>query len=222
MKVTCPECGTPIPPARMNVAANAAVCPNCGEAFALSKLVERGDVPPEFDLNHPPPGAWYREEVRGWRIGASTRSPAAFIFVIFVFSVCYQMSWLEVDFFGYLSGSPFRPFAILVFGGMALVNTFGRVEVTVADAEGRVFTGVGPLGWTRRFDWSGVTQVEQEPLGKFARRSEHGRVIVLRGKTRLRFGTQLSEARRNYLIHGLRRLRKVAGMATGRTSQHDL
>ncbi|MBI2477147.1 MAG: hypothetical protein HYV60_00350, partial [Planctomycetia bacterium] len=68
----------------MNVATDVAVCPNCGEVFPLSSIVATQDVPTEFEINDPPAGAWFYDDFRGWRIGASTRSRAAFFLVPFM------------------------------------------------------------------------------------------------------------------------------------------
>ena len=42
----------------------------------------------------------------------------------------------------------------------ALVSLFGHVSVRIGPDGGRVFTGVGPLGWARRFDPAEVESVE--------------------------------------------------------------
>ena len=49
-----------------------------------------------------------------------------------------------------------------VFWTIALMAVCGKVVVTVNGNEGTVFVGIGPLGWTRSFDWSAVTVIRQE------------------------------------------------------------
>ncbi len=83
----------------------------------------------------------------------------------------------------------------------------GRIELIVAGSTGKLFAGVGPLGWTRRFNWSEVTKIDEDVLG-YEYSGSNGQVISLVGKTRLKFGSMMSEARRYYLLQGLRVLRE--------------
>ncbi len=217
MKVHCPNCQTLIPTAQMNIATDIAACPSCDEVFELSSIVSPNDVPVEFDINDPPKGAWFYDDIRGWRIGASTRSPIAFFLVPFMcvwsgFSLggIYgtQIAKGEFDLQSSLFGIPFV-LGTLLFGSIALMSVFGRVEVIVTDSAGRVFTGIGPLGWTRRFDWSAVTVIEEDGMGpRYA--GSNGHAIAIAGKTRLKFGGMLTDARRYYLLQGLRTLRQRA------------
>jgi hypothetical protein len=202
-----------IPSAQLNVATDVAVCPRCDEVFALSSMVVTEDVSPEFDINDPPKGAWFYDDFRGWRIGASTRSPAAFFIVPFMcvwsgFSLggIYGTQFVkgEFDLSMSLFGIPFF-LGTLLFGAFAVMTVFGRVEVAVTDTAGRFFWGVGPIGWTRRFDWSAVTRIE-EGVPDSNNLGSTGQVISLEGKTRLSFGGMVSEARRYYLLQGLRLL----------------
>ena len=215
MKATCPRCNTPIPAELMNVATDVAACPDCGEVVALSSLIATHDVSPEFDINDPPAGAWFHDEIRGWRIGASTRSPMA------VFIVPFMCVWSGIALWGvygtqiakgefHLGTSLFGiPFVLgtLFLGGLAAMTVCGRVEVIVENTAGRIFAGVGPIGWTRRFDWSHVTQIEEDVPG-YDYTGGNGRVISLVGKGRLKFGSMLSDSRRYFVLQGLRVLRQ--------------
>lgn len=195
----------------MNVATDVAACPNCSEVFPLSSIVATSEVSPEFDINDPPAGAWYQDDFQGWRIGASTRSPMAFFLVPFMcvwsgFSLggIYgtQIAKGEFDLGTSLFGIPFV-LGTLLFGGLAVMTVCGRVDLIVAGSTGKLFTGVGPLGWTRRFHWSEVTKIDEDVLG-YEYSGSNGQVISLVGKTRLKFGSMMSEARRYYLLQGLR------------------
>lgn len=217
MKVTCPKCTKVIPAAQMNVATDVAACLKCGEVFPLSSIVATHDISPEFDINNPPPGAWFHDDFRGWRIGASTRSPSAFFLVPFMcvwsgFSLggIYgtQIAKGEFNLAASLFGIPFV-IGTLVLGSVAVMSICGRIDVIVADAAGRVFTGVGPFGWTRRFDWSEVKRIEEDVLG-YRYSGSNGLVISLVGRNRLKFGSMMSETRRYFLLQGLRTLRRRA------------
>ena len=215
MKAICPACRSQIPPEQINVAANVAACAHCGEVFALSSLTETQPAAPEFDLAEPPSGAWYRQEMRGWRIGATTRSPIAFFLVPFMcvwsgFSLggLYGMQIVngKFDLFMSLFGLPFL-IGSLLFGGLAAMTVCGRIEVSTSDNEGRVFAGIGPFGWTRRFDWDQITEIKEEVPG-YHYTGIRGQVISLVGNTRIKFGSMLSDQRRYYLLQGLRALQQ--------------
>jgi hypothetical protein len=89
------------------------------------------------------------------------------------------------------------------------MTVVGRIDVIVTDTAGRLFIGIGPFGWTRRFDWSEVTRIEEDVLG-YQYSGSNGQVISLVGKTRLKFGSMMSEARRYFVLQGLRVLRHRA------------
>jgi hypothetical protein len=218
MEASCPKCHALIPAAQVDVATDVAGCPTCGEVFALSSIVATQDVSPEFDINDPPAGAWFYDDFRGWRIGASTRSPAAFILLAFwcvglgvVVDRLYgrQIATGEFNLAASLFGIPFV-LGTLLCGGLTAMRVFGRIDVLVTETAGRVFTGVGPFGWTRRFDWSNVTRIEEQVLGYDYPGNGDGQVISLVGKKRLKFGSMMSDLRRHFVLQGLRVLRQRA------------
>lgn len=183
----------------------------------LSSIVVTKDISPAFDINDPPKGAWFYDDFCGWRIGASTRSPAAFFLIPFMcgwsgfsLGIIYgtQIAKGEFDFVISLFGIPFI-LGTLLLGGIAVMTVCGRIDVIVEDTSGRLFIGVGPFGWTRRFDWSEITWIEEDVLGYYYSGS-HGQVISLVGNTRLKFGSMMSEKRRYFLLQGLRILRQRA------------
>lgn len=213
MKITCPACNSPIRASQMNVATDVAVCEGCQETFSISSVLGAGKgVPEEFDQFNPPRGAWFEDTGVGWRVGSTTRSAAAFFLVPFMcvwsgFSLggIYGMQIVNGEFNLFLSlfGIPFL-LGTLLFGSIAVMTVCGRTMVTVEGSEGRIFAGVGPVGWTRRFDWSSITAVEEDFMGYYQSGSS-GHVIALVGQTRLKFGSMLNDARRYYVLQVLRR-----------------
>lgn len=104
-----------------------------------------------------------------------------------------------------LFGIPFV-LGTLFLGSMAVMSVCGKVIVSVdRDGEGQVFTGVGMIGWTRRFHWASMTAVEEAPVDR-NRFPFNGFSISIIGQSRLKFGTMLSEPVRFYLIQSLRYL----------------
>ena len=214
MKITCPSCQSVIPACRLNVGTDVAVCEKCNEAFSISALVSGGHGADDFDINDPPRGAWFEDSDGSWRIGATTRHPIAFFLVPFMcvwsgFSLggIYgsQIAKGKFDLGTSLFGIPFV-LGTLLFGSIAVMSVCGKLTVTInRNDDGRVFSGVGPFGWTRRFNWALITAVEEEPVGH-QHPGSNGLAISLIGQSRLKFGSMLSEPRRYYVMQVLRKL----------------
>jgi hypothetical protein len=188
------------------------MCPTCKEAFALSELVAQGHEV-DIDLSEPPSGTWFRTEANGWELGGTTRHPIAFFLVPFMcvwsglsLGGIYGSQIIQGKFNLVMSlfGLPFVAGTVL-FGSIMLMTIVGKVTLRVDDGDGVVFTGVGPLGWSRRFRWDDVNRVE-EIATSYQSPGNSGRMLALEGKTRLTFGSLLSQGRRFYFLQVLRRM----------------
>jgi hypothetical protein len=93
----------------------------------------------------------------------------------------------------------------LTVAAMALTSLFGRTEVTLESRRGRVFTGVGPIGWKRNFEVSEVkdTRIEQ----KYNREGRDSFTILLetREGKQIKFGSLLTNERRQFMVGALRK-----------------
>jgi hypothetical protein len=194
----------------MNVVTDVACCRECDEVFALSSLVQSSPTGP-VDLNDPPRGCWYREEFDGFAVGATTRHPRAFVLVPFMcvwsgFSLggIYgsQIVNGKFDLMMSLFGIPFV-LGTLFIGSTALMAVCGRVVVRVHDSAGEVFTGIGPIGWRRLFDSHEITAVRVEPY--LSGNNQRSLTIALDGRDKMRFGSGLTEARRDFVANVLRK-----------------
>lgn len=209
MKFTCPTCARVFQPENINVQTDLALCPACGNAARLSELADT-----DFDrdaLASPPPGAWFRETMNDVVIGATTRSPLAFFLVPFMcvwsgasLGGIYGSQIVSGKFNPFLSlfGLPFVAGSVL-FWSLALMAIWGKVEVRLRDRRGEIFTGIGSIGWKRPVDLAEVTRISEERFARRRSQAESGR-ILLEGKTRLRFGSTLTEPRRLFVINALR------------------
>ncbi|MBX3402104.1 MAG: hypothetical protein KF699_01700 [Phycisphaeraceae bacterium] len=98
------------------------------------------------------------------------------------------------------------PFVTIGLGVLcaALVALLGRVEVRLRGPDGAVFTGIGPIGWRRRFDASRVKAV------KFAESSvetngKRQKLIAIEGEEKtVKFGSVLTDQRRVWLAGALK------------------
>jgi hypothetical protein len=102
------------------------------------------------------------------------------------------------------------PFILI---GLAMLAGFisslgGHTEVRFRSSEGKVFTGFGPLGWSRRFVPSAVRQVrvagESEGLSDGRGRNKTSIIIETGEGKPLKFGSMLSEERREFVAAALR------------------
>jgi len=198
----------------MNAANDVAVCAGCGEAFKLSEIMEDASDP-AFDPLSPPAGAWFEQGVNGWTVGASTRSYMAFFLVPFM---CIWSGGSHGGIYGTqfyfhkftlilsLFGIPFLLGSILL-GTAALMAIFGKVTLTIEYDEAMLFTGIGPIGWRRRFLFSDISRVEETTRWRGGQNTNGTtRVISLEGKRRVVFGNQLNEARRYFVVQCIRRM----------------
>ena len=213
MKISCPSCSKRLASSDINVASDVAVCPQCGEVFAVSSIVSAGRDVTNFDVRQPPSGVSFYDSGFEWTITASTRSPIAFFLVPFMF--VWSGFSLGGIYGGQIAAGKFSlllslfgiPFLLgtFLFGAIAIMAVCGKIVVSSTRNQGRIFTGVGPLGWTRKFDWGSVNAVEEnETLNSSSRRTGH--TIALVGQTRLKFGSMLSDEKRFYIVQTLRQL----------------
>jgi hypothetical protein len=209
MQVVCPRCRQVLGGDAINVVTDVARCARCDQVFALSALVHALALG-RVDRDTPPRGAWYQADFNGFVVGATTRHPIA------LFLVPFMCVWSGFS-LGGIYGSQLMhgrfnlgmslfgiPFVVgtLIFGSIALMAACGKVVVRVLDSEGEVFTGIGSLGWRRPFDGSQVSSVRIEPYATGQNRT--AMTIVLDGPHKLRFGSGLTEARRDFIAGVLR------------------
>lgn len=94
--------------------------------------------------------------------------------------------------------TPFVIIGLAVAAG-CLVSLGGRVEVRLRGPDGFVFTGIGPIGWRRRFDASKVKAVRFVD-SSYEKNGKRDRLIAIEGEHRtVKFGSVLSEPRRLWI-----------------------
>jgi hypothetical protein len=235
MQVTCPTCGGAIGADDVNVSKDVAMCRACNQVFAFSSLTGSGAAAAsqesQVDLDDPPPGCRFEWRPSGFTVSGSTRSWLALMLIPFAIGW-----WSFLSFFvgailmGKInnsgegaaeeaaegSGLPvafmllfMTPFFAAGLGMIAqvLVLLFGRTEVTVEGNEACVFTGFGLIGRRKRFDWGGVTRIqEQTPPTSMPMQMPMSGGIVLEGKDRIVLGRLLNESRRYFVAAALKRM----------------
>jgi hypothetical protein len=235
---TCPRCKEVIPSEDVNVANDIAFCRKCNLSHRLSTLTLGTAVDENVDVNRPPAGTWYLREGNAVVIGSTHRSIgqafALLLFCLFwngivsVF-VCLALAstlhhlglplpeWVPIlkgnvmpvgmTLFLWLFLTPF----IAIGGGLAatfLSCLAGRTELRVDDGQGILFTGIGALGFRKRFSTSDIRDVRIEDKrwrdsdGDSRRKTQI--VLETTGKP-INFGSMLTEERRRFLAGAVKR-----------------
>ena len=214
MKLSCPKCGRNIETNNINLQTDVAQCIICYEVFKISESFNT-PAASNFSISSPPKGAWYDKEFDKVTVGASTRSPIAFFIVPFMIvwsggslGGIYgtQIASGEFSFFTSLFGLPFL-IGTLIFGSLAVMSVAGKVEVVIENSVAKIFVGVGGLGWTRTFDWNKVQIIREEnTAARYPGGFNSG--IVLEGEARIKFGTNLNENRRYFILNVLKQQKR--------------
>ncbi|MAE61448.1 MAG: hypothetical protein CMJ49_08850 [Planctomycetaceae bacterium] len=194
------------------MATDLAFCPRCNDAFKPSESIDRDAVTADI-LHDPPRGAWFRDDIDKMIVGASTRTPFACFIIPFTcvwaggsMTAIYgsQIANGEFDLVASLFGIPFLIGSIILVTVSAM-SVCGKVEVSIG-SDSAVFVGVGPLGWTRRFDWDAVQAIKDAPMPMPMPGGFFGG-ILLDGHHRLKFGSNLNEKRRHFVLNALKYLK---------------
>ena len=225
MEITCPSCRARIAMDDINVSTDVALCRSCGNTFRLSEIAFGGmfTAPlPSIDLNSPPSGCWYTPMADGFRAGATTRSWMA------LFVVPFTCVWSGGSMFGIygtqiikghfslfptLFGIPFLIGSIFLVS-WCLMSVAGHVTITRHSDQLSIFTGVGPIGWTRTCPLSDFSTVPDGFANLSAWNNREGASIRLEGNRALAFGSMLSTERRYFLVKVLQTALRDAGRSS--------
>ena len=215
-KLICPKCRAEIPLDDVNVARDIALCRQCGQTWSYGDLMT--DLQSDYVIPQtPPPGTWFHEQgPREFTVGTTTRSAGAFFLVPFMcvwsgFSLggIYgtQIYHRQFNLFESLFGIPFF-LGTLLFGSIAVMSVCGKMTVSINGDDGVIFTGVGPVGWRRKFNWRRVTAIRRTQQ---MNRNGVSDQITFEGEKRLNFASGVRAERLDYLLAVLRKKWRETG-----------
>jgi len=226
MSEICPSCRSEIAIEDINVSTDIALCRSCDRTFSFSEIVGGRSPAGGAELNSPPRGAWFEQLPNGFRVGAATRSWMALFLVPFTcvwagmsLSGIYGRQILSRNFnaFDSLFGPPFLIGSCLLIG-MCAMTVAGKVEISKTDDQLKVFTGIGPIGWSRNFIWPGFTSVREDNGRGVFNFNRQASVVVLEGKGRVTFETMWSEERHYFVLSALRTMLKGTSRVQSNTA----
>ncbi len=170
MKLICPTCAE-VDSMKFNMESDVACCNHCGGLFPLSRVVAQSQWRADFlNLPDPPPGVVFSTRRDGWTIEASTRDTSnvwrLLALALFFLGFAVNFGWQAIAQWTTNVGAFVFIAAFGTVGLMALwsclMYLFGRVEIRNDDGNGRVFSGIGLVGFTKRFAWRDVVSIEVE------------------------------------------------------------
>jgi hypothetical protein len=215
-KITCPKCRAEIPLDDVNVARDIALCRQCGQTWSYGDLM--ADLQSDYPIPQTPPaGTWFHEQgPRAFTVGVTTRSLGA------LFIVPFTCVWAGGSMTGIYGTQIYRrhfelgqslfgiPFLLgsIVLVSLAAMTICGKMTVSVDGDDGVIFTGVGPIGWRRRFNWRKVTSIRRTQQMNRNGMSEQ---ITFDGEKRLNFAGGIKAERLDYLLAVLRKKWRESG-----------
>ena len=203
----CPHCGVTVALDDVDVPRDTAHCRACGETSSLALLCDIAGLA-AVDLTQPPRRVRVRTDPRGSaRIECRRVLPAVRIVAPFTLLAGGGALWLiydrscaggVFDIARFLLVIPFTIIAVVLLC-ITVYTLFGRWVITLAPGRGTVFTGVGPLGWRRRFEYDRHSHVSVQPTDDKVNDEPLTGVVVHAGTKRLAFGTLLSDEAKRFV-----------------------
>lgn len=224
----CPACGEPISAEQMNLAEGVALCPSCGQLSRLADVVGAAGPAAEL-LDQTPPGCRVTMWGQEIRVLAPLRSIGALmgtvffalfwngivsVFVLIALAGLYTNlvgplpAWfpapnmddpmpLGMTLFLCIFLLPFITIGASLLAA-ALLYTAGKIEVRIGDHEALVRTGIAFLAWSRRFD---PTEVRRVDVGttSWETNGRPGRTVVIEADRHVKFGSLLTDERREWM-----------------------
>lgn len=162
-----------------------------------------------FDINKPPKGAWIRQEADALVLGVSTFSVISALSWLFAIIIAvYFLSRVFVRETGFGEWESFLNFMVILFLGVAIICflqvIFGKIEVTIDDSTGKIFTGIGQYGLIQSFSIKKVSKIKK--CGYFIRNGTITYILIEEGERLIRFGNDLSTSKLNYLFVTITRI----------------
>jgi len=211
VNVKCPACHSTIPLEDINVSTDIALCRQCSKTYSFAELCE-DQASLDVDISRPPRGAWFNHQGMDSVAGATTRAWGALFLVPFAavwsggsLGGLYGSQIIKGKFelLPSLFGIPFLLGSCLLVT-LASMSACGKVVVRRSGDDGSIFQGVGPFGWTRRFRWSDIKAVRVGSK-KWKQNGRNDSFIELEATKPIRFGSLLSETRRDFIVAVLKR-----------------
>lgn len=204
---TCPKCRSVIPLGDINVSQDMALCRRCGTATPFSVLCGIAEIP-AVSLDTPPKGVRVSQDFRG-----ETEITYRRISKIVLFLIPFTLLWSGGSLGGIygkqimrgtfdpedsLFGLPFLIGTIVLLSILAYC-LFGVWKIRLSQGTGTVFTGVGPLGWTRNFSFSRESLVTLQPGSVKVNNVRQKAICIKSAGTDFLFGATIQDDAKRFI-----------------------
>ncbi|MFH4968991.1 hypothetical protein V8G61_12370 [Gaetbulibacter sp. M240] len=221
----CEKCHQTISFKDIDIENNHVKCKACGHESEVSQFFadfaskfqdnlgfNPKQVDPNFDIHKPPKGAWIHRKFNDTIIGATTRSLkgvivilAAVLFTRIVYNLVYIDIIQKND---YNTETVIIGLIFVVLLGflynLSLMGLFGKVEITTDHDGGNIFTGIGPIGTVKTFKWQDVSSITEKSPKHMRPSTFYNTHIQIYGQKKITFGSQLTEAKKHYIINAMK------------------
>jgi hypothetical protein len=231
----CPSCDAPLATSDINIAEGVALCPDCGKLSRLSDVIEYempsdevvNDPPSGCSLHNDIDATVIRVSLRSFSGFLGALFFCLFwngitgVFVLIALAGLYTNlvgplpAWFPAPDFDDGMGlgmtlflcvflTPFVTIGLMMLG-VVLMCMMGSLVIRIGRDLATVKTGIGPVGWTRRFNPRQFRSIKSGQT-KWQQNGEHKQLIEIEAYRTVRFASGLSEAKRDWIIAVLRRL----------------
>lgn len=214
MKLTCPKCSNPIGSADANLSEGVCVCPHCQEFFKISGLLtEDIEVTRVAKPLHTQVEFVADRETLGF-IVPSGRSRGAGFFLLFFALFWNSITWLgfagaiaKFEIIPILFLIPFILIGLLV--ALACVYVFfGEFTFSIDRRECRAIWSVFKWNFTRKATTAQINGVVEDVVYRKNYQPVYG-IAIKHGNSTLKFGSDLNDEERKWLIGEIRHFLKV-------------
>jgi len=210
---TCPQCDANIALEDVNVATDIALCRACGKTSSFADIIDAAEISPDA-LQHPPRHVQLTNDLQNGTVITYKKLSALLLFFI-PFTAIWsggsmwgiygqQISRGTFDLGKSLFGIPFL-IGTLILVSLILSMLFGAWKITLHNGQGRVFFGMGPLGWTRRFTYNRDTQVGLRTSSVRVNNVQQKGILIQNGEAELIFGTLFPEPAKHYIAAAIKK-----------------
>lgn len=223
----CEKCNHVISFKDINIENEHVKCQACGHQSEISEFFadfaskfndnigfNPKQVDENFDIHSPPKGAWINRNFNETKIGATTRSLrgvlvilAAVLFTRIVYTLVY-IDIIQKNNYNTETVTIGLIFVILliVLYTLSLMVLFGKIEITTDHGGGKIFTGIGPIGTVKTFKWHDVSSITEKSPKHMRPSTFYSTHIQLYGQKKIKFGTQLTDDKKHYIINAMKLL----------------
>lgn len=216
MKPICPKCDAPIPDERVNLAEGVAHCSGCGEYHRLSFLLRDSTTatriakPDDSKIEH------YREPYSlGFIIPPNGLRGPSWFFLFF------SLFWNAISWPIFLAtvrdgeiGSILFMLIFVTVGaiviGIFAVFTWAETTVAMDEREASVIWSIKSLRWRKSAPLDAITSIDEGQIYQQNYKPVYG-VCIKHGKKEIKFGSNLSEDERRWMIGELRDFKQQQG-----------